>query len=277
MGRVRFLVFYLLGGLRGDRAPDVRHARRGHAPSTRQIPNLGASGAVSGVLGAYLVLLPTASVLTLVFYFLRRGARRSSSSGSGSSSSSGREASRSCSRRAGGGVAFFAHIGGFVFGVADGPPVRGAPTARAGRTDGRRGVRGARAQRRSTRCPPSSPAGSRTSPSSSRTRSRRPGILGSFYGYPPAERTPPGPCRRGSSIYRLPLEDAFADPAELEREIRITVLHELAHYFGIDEDRIAELGYRVVVTLPERRRRPRGDRRRDRDRALLPRAGTSSS
>jgi predicted Zn-dependent protease with MMP-like domain len=45
------------------------------------------------------------------------------------------------------------------------------------------------------------------------------------------------------SIYRLPLEDEFEDPAELEDEIRITVLHELAHYFGIDEDRLAELGY----------------------------------
>ena len=37
---------------------------------------------------------------------------------------------------------------------------------------------------------------------------------------------------------------AFPDPEELEREIRVTVLHELAHYFGIDEDRIDELGYR---------------------------------
>ena len=46
------------------------------------------------------------------------------------------------------------------------------------------------------------------------------------------------------TIYRRPLEDAFPDPEELEREIRVTVLHELAHYFGIDEDRIAELGYR---------------------------------
>ena len=33
------------------------------------------------------------------------------------------------------------------------------------------------------------------------------------------------------------------DPAELEEEIRITVLHELAHYFGLDEDRLEELGY----------------------------------
>jgi predicted Zn-dependent protease with MMP-like domain len=45
------------------------------------------------------------------------------------------------------------------------------------------------------------------------------------------------------SIYRLPLEESFPDPRELEREIRITVLHELAHYFGIDEERLAELGY----------------------------------
>jgi len=45
------------------------------------------------------------------------------------------------------------------------------------------------------------------------------------------------------TIFRLPLEDSFPDPAELEREIRITVLHELAHYFGIDEDRLTELGY----------------------------------
>jgi predicted Zn-dependent protease with MMP-like domain len=45
------------------------------------------------------------------------------------------------------------------------------------------------------------------------------------------------------TIYRLPLVESFADPAELEREIRITVLHEVAHYFGIDEDRLDELGY----------------------------------
>jgi predicted Zn-dependent protease with MMP-like domain len=46
------------------------------------------------------------------------------------------------------------------------------------------------------------------------------------------------------AIYRRPLlEDFGDDPAELEREIRITVLHELAHYFGIDEARLDELGY----------------------------------
>jgi predicted Zn-dependent protease with MMP-like domain len=46
------------------------------------------------------------------------------------------------------------------------------------------------------------------------------------------------------TVFRRPLVEEFGhDPAELEREIRITVLHELAHYFGIDEDRLDELGY----------------------------------
>ena len=45
------------------------------------------------------------------------------------------------------------------------------------------------------------------------------------------------------TIFRKPLTAAFPDPRELEEEIRITVLHELAHYFGIDEDRLDELGY----------------------------------
>jgi predicted Zn-dependent protease with MMP-like domain len=45
------------------------------------------------------------------------------------------------------------------------------------------------------------------------------------------------------SIYRRPLVESFPDPVELEAEIRITVLHELAHEFGLDEDRLDELGY----------------------------------
>ena len=73
-----------------------------------------------------------------------------------------------------------------------------------------------------------------------------PDVFGLYHGIPLPER---GSSYAGAlpdkiSIYRLPLEDEFDDPAELEEEIRITVLHELAHYFGIDEDRIAELGYR---------------------------------
>ncbi|MBW8742126.1 MAG: metallopeptidase family protein [Acidobacteria bacterium] len=46
------------------------------------------------------------------------------------------------------------------------------------------------------------------------------------------------------AIYRRPLDADFGDdPAALEQEIRITVLHEVAHYFGLDEERLDELGY----------------------------------
>ena len=72
-----------------------------------------------------------------------------------------------------------------------------------------------------------------------------PDLFGLYHGVPLPERGSgyAGALPDKISIYRLPLEDEFDDPAELEEEIRITVLHELAHYFGFDEDRIAELGY----------------------------------
>ncbi len=44
------------------------------------------------------------------------------------------------------------------------------------------------------------------------------------------------------TIFRLPLEEDFPDPFDLEDEVRITVLHELAHHLGIDDDRLEELG-----------------------------------
>ena len=44
------------------------------------------------------------------------------------------------------------------------------------------------------------------------------------------------------TIFRLPLEEDFADPLDLEDEVRITVVHELAHHLGIDDDRLEELG-----------------------------------
>ena len=43
-------------------------------------------------------------------------------------------------------------------------------------------------------------------------------------------------------IYQEPLEEDFGGGAELIAEIRTTVLHELAHFFGIDDDRLEELG-----------------------------------
>lgn len=44
------------------------------------------------------------------------------------------------------------------------------------------------------------------------------------------------------TLFRLPLEEDFLDPIELEAEVRLTVLHELAHHMGIDDDRLDELG-----------------------------------
>jgi predicted Zn-dependent protease with MMP-like domain len=43
-------------------------------------------------------------------------------------------------------------------------------------------------------------------------------------------------------VYQEPLEEDFADERELVDEIRATVLHELGHFFGIDDDRLDELG-----------------------------------
>ena len=71
-----------------------------------------------------------------------------------------------------------------------------------------------------------------------------PDLFGLYEGIPLPERGDmAGHLPDKITIYRLPLEEEFPDPRELEEEIRITVLHELGHYFGLDEDRIAELGY----------------------------------
>jgi len=71
-----------------------------------------------------------------------------------------------------------------------------------------------------------------------------PDLFGLYHGVPLPERGDmSGMLPDKISIYRIPLEESFSDPEELREEIRITVLHELAHYFGLDEDRIAELGY----------------------------------
>jgi predicted Zn-dependent protease with MMP-like domain len=71
-----------------------------------------------------------------------------------------------------------------------------------------------------------------------------PDLLGLYHGVPLPERgDAAGLLPDKISIYRLPLEESFPDPNELREEIRITVLHELAHYFGLDEERIADLGY----------------------------------
>jgi predicted Zn-dependent protease with MMP-like domain len=69
-----------------------------------------------------------------------------------------------------------------------------------------------------------------------------PSLLGVYDGLGPG-RDHAGALPDRIVVYRRPLERAFPDPAELRRQIRITVLHEVGHFFGLDEDRIDELGY----------------------------------
>jgi membrane associated rhomboid family serine protease len=112
MGRVRFVVFYLLGGL-------VALGLQIVTDPDSAIPTVGASGAIAAVLGAYALLYPRARVITLIFiiifftvvqlpalvvlgfwFILQLLPAFSEPMGEG-----------------GGGVAYFAHIGGFVFGL----------------------------------------------------------------------------------------------------------------------------------------------------------------
>jgi predicted Zn-dependent protease with MMP-like domain len=76
--------------------------------------------------------------------------------------------------------------------------------------------------------------------------SEDPDIFGLYLGIPLTERGGgyAGVLPDKIAVYRLPLEAEFGDdPERLVEEIRITVLHEIAHHFGIDEDRLAELGW----------------------------------
>jgi predicted Zn-dependent protease with MMP-like domain len=71
-----------------------------------------------------------------------------------------------------------------------------------------------------------------------------PDLLGVYVGIPLTERghePPLGPSR--IIVYRRPLTEMSDSIEELREEIRITVLHEIGHHFGIDEDRLDELGY----------------------------------
>jgi predicted Zn-dependent protease with MMP-like domain len=72
-----------------------------------------------------------------------------------------------------------------------------------------------------------------------------PDIFGLYLGIPLPERHDyAGVLPDKIAIYRRPLEQEFGDdPDLLVDEIRITVVHEIAHHFGIDDDRLAELGW----------------------------------
>ncbi|MDQ4051988.1 MAG: metallopeptidase family protein [Actinomycetota bacterium] len=73
-----------------------------------------------------------------------------------------------------------------------------------------------------------------------------PDLLGLYDGVALTERTGmPGELELPDRIFifRGPLLDMCADEAELVEEVRITVVHEVAHHFGIDDDRLHDLGY----------------------------------
>jgi membrane associated rhomboid family serine protease len=111
MGRAKFVLFYLLGGLAATLLQTVVN------PDSA-VPNLGASGAIAAVLGGYALLYPRARVATLIFivffvtvlelpallvlggWFVLQLLSAGAASGGDV-----------------GGVAYFAHIGGFLFGL----------------------------------------------------------------------------------------------------------------------------------------------------------------
>lgn len=70
-------------------------------------------------------------------------------------------------------------------------------------------------------------------------------IYGFYQGVPLPERSVSDPYRYPDviSVYQGPLEEDFLEPAELQRQIRITLLHEIGHYFGLDEEALQRLGY----------------------------------
>ena len=73
-----------------------------------------------------------------------------------------------------------------------------------------------------------------------------PDLYGLYQGTPLVERDSSyaGSIPDVIAIYRKPLVEEFGhDPDTLEDEIRITVLHEVGHHFGLDEERLDELGW----------------------------------
>lgn len=109
LGPLRYAVFYLLCGLTSGLAHMLMHRTSG-------IPTIGASGAIAGVMGAYFILFPRSRILTLIpilfipyfieipaYFFLGMWFVLQFLSAAGSGEASG--------------VAWWAHIGGFVFGM----------------------------------------------------------------------------------------------------------------------------------------------------------------
>jgi rhomboid family protein len=116
-GRVQYAAFYFAGGFVAMMTQTAVTLLFGTASDAR-VPNLGASGAIAAVLGAFILLYPSARILTVVpfvlikvpawiflgLWFLYQLIEANFGLLSASAN--------------GGGTAFFAHVGGFVFGLA---------------------------------------------------------------------------------------------------------------------------------------------------------------
>ena len=114
-GHLRYLAFYLVGGFVATMTQTLVTLVAGTALDAH-VPSLGASGAIAAVMGAYFILYPNSRVLTLVFVFPVRipawfylGAWFLYQL---------IEGNFGLVSAASGGVAFFAHVGGFLFGLA---------------------------------------------------------------------------------------------------------------------------------------------------------------
>ena len=70
-------------------------------------------------------------------------------------------------------------------------------------------------------------------------------LYGFYHGIPLPERSvlDSGNLPDKISVYLGPLEEDFRDPGELARQIRTTLLHEIGHYFVMDEEDLSRLGY----------------------------------
>jgi len=116
LGHVRFLVWYLLAGIAAMAAQTAVTLFAGTVQDA-SIPNIGASGAIAGVLGAYFVLLPRARVLTLIFFVILREIPAVWFLGIWIALQVWTGGLSLVQPSSGDGTAFFAHIGGFVFGL----------------------------------------------------------------------------------------------------------------------------------------------------------------
>jgi membrane associated rhomboid family serine protease len=119
MGRVAYFLWYITAGLAATFLQTFITLHYGSLQDA-SIPNVGASGAIAGVLGAYFVLLPRAKVLSAIFlgfFFFLYEVPALFFLGFWFVFQAWQGGFSLVQPHSGGGIAFFAHIGGFVFGL----------------------------------------------------------------------------------------------------------------------------------------------------------------